>query len=270
MTLNTSGPRQAPHDLLGPDANAAVAAPEGRVDIVRMAAWLVVGTVIIGLLYYGQEVLIPLAIAFLISFALGPLVKVLVRRGIPQAAAVSVVMLTVIAMLLGLGLLITSQVSVLSAELPAYQSTIRMKIAELGQQMRSHHPHARARDMILSGQRAAQDHAAADQRQRHLVGHLAQRAKGLDGGVVAVACGLDGCLLVGLFQRARITGAGGADRGVHGKNFRRFGHGPSSGRSQRNGARPARFRQHKMRAHPRMPGRRASARDDGTGNPVPC
>ena len=135
MTLNTSGPRQAPHDLLGPDANAAVAAPEGRVDIVRMAAWLVVGTVIIGLLYYGQEVLIPLAIAFLISFALGPLVKVLVRRGIPQVAAVSVVMLTVIAMLLGLGLLITSQVSVLSAELPAYQSTIRAKIQGLGQQM---------------------------------------------------------------------------------------------------------------------------------------
>lgn len=135
MTLNTSGPRQAPHDLLGPDANAAVAAPEGGVDIVRMAAWLVVGTVIIGLLYYGQEVLIPLAIAFLISFALGPLVKVLVRRGIPQVAAVSVVMLTVIAMLLGLGLLITSQVSVLSAELPAYQSTIRAKIQGLGQQM---------------------------------------------------------------------------------------------------------------------------------------
>ena len=44
-------------------------------------------------------------------------------------------MLTVIAMLLGLGLLITSQVSVLSAELPAYQSTIRAKIQGLGQQM---------------------------------------------------------------------------------------------------------------------------------------
>ncbi|CAM3405095.1 AI-2E family transporter [Paracoccus nototheniae] len=107
----------------------------GRADIVSIAAWLVVGTVIIGLLYYGQDVLIPLAIAFLISFALGPLVRVLVRRGMPQVAAVSVVMLTVIAALLGLGLLIASQVSVLSAELPAYQSTIRAKIASLGDQM---------------------------------------------------------------------------------------------------------------------------------------
>lgn len=109
------------------------AVPEGGTDIVRIAAWLVTGTVIISLLYFGQEVLIPLAIAFLISFALHPLVRILVRRGIPQAAAVSLVMLTVIAMLLGLGLLITSQVSVLSAELPAYQSTIRSKISALGQ-----------------------------------------------------------------------------------------------------------------------------------------
>lgn len=101
-------------------------------DIVDVASWLIVGTLTVSLLYYGQDVLIPLAIAFLISFALSPLVRVLVRRGVPQVVAVSLVMLTVIAMLLGLGLLIASQVSVLSAELPAYQSTIRAKIAALG------------------------------------------------------------------------------------------------------------------------------------------
>ncbi|WP_410219307.1 AI-2E family transporter [Paracoccus sp. (in: a-proteobacteria)] len=106
-------------------------------DVIRMAAWLIVGSVIIGLLYFGQDVLIPLAIAFLISFALSPLVKMLVRRGLPQVLSVTLVMLTMIALLLGLGLLITSQVSVLSAELPAYQSTIRSKISSLGQQMDS-------------------------------------------------------------------------------------------------------------------------------------
>lgn len=109
--------------------------PASGIDIVRMAAWLVTGTLIIGLLYFGQEVLIPLAIAFLVSFALSPLVRMLVRRGVPQVAAVSVVMLAVIAVLLAMGLLIASQVSVLSAELPAYQSTIRAKIATLGQSM---------------------------------------------------------------------------------------------------------------------------------------
>lgn len=106
-----------------------------RTDIVQMAAWLTVGAIVIGLLYFGQDVLIPLAIAFLVSFALSPLVRFLVRRGMPQVAAVSLVMLAVIALLAGLGLLIASQVSVLSAELPAYQSTIRSKIAGLGQQM---------------------------------------------------------------------------------------------------------------------------------------
>ena len=132
----TSLNNESAPELASPGELAVTSSPHpARADIVGIAAWLVVGTVIIGLLYYGQDVLIPLAIAFLISFALGPLVRVLVRRGIPQVGAVSMVMLTVIALLLGLGLLIASQVSVLSAELPAYQSTIRAKIASLGDQM---------------------------------------------------------------------------------------------------------------------------------------
>lgn len=124
MTSPLPGPLQAP-----------VEPPRDGTDIVRLAAWLVVGSIIIGMLYFGQDVLIPLAIAFLVSFALGPLVRGLVRRGVPQVLSVGLVMLTVIALLLGLGLLITSQVSTLSAELPAYQSTIRAKIAALGQSM---------------------------------------------------------------------------------------------------------------------------------------
>ncbi|SNR61480.1 AI-2E family transporter [Paracoccus sediminis] len=136
MALQKTGPLVPRHQRL-PDDDPALALDAGdrRTGIVQIAAWLIVGAIVIGLLYFGRDVLIPLAIAFLVSFALGPLVKVLVRRGIPQVAAVLLVMLAVIAALLGLGLLITSQVSVLSAELPAYQSTIRSKIAGLGQQI---------------------------------------------------------------------------------------------------------------------------------------
>lgn len=105
-------------------------------DIVTLAAWLTVGAITLVGLYVGQDVLIPLAIAFLISFALSPLVTWLGRRGLPRVLSVMVVMLTVVTLIAGLGLLIGSQVRLLSAELPTYQSTIRTKIDDLGQRMR--------------------------------------------------------------------------------------------------------------------------------------
>jgi hypothetical protein len=55
---------------------------------VRLDAALVAAAVVICGLYYGREILIPLAIAFLITFALNPPVTWLVRRGLlPQAGS---------------------------------------------------------------------------------------------------------------------------------------------------------------------------------------
>lgn len=136
MKPSRSEPRPLPQGQMAPVTLPVPLDPvAGPGEALQMAAWLVIGTIVIGLLYFGQDVLIPLAIAFLISFALSPLVRLLVRAGLPQLVAVTLVMLALMAFLAGLALLIASQVSVLSAELPAYQSTIRMKIAELGQQM---------------------------------------------------------------------------------------------------------------------------------------
>ncbi|SMO98569.1 AI-2E family transporter [Paracoccus laeviglucosivorans] len=97
-------------------------------DARTLAAILVSIAVVLGLLYAGRDVLIPLAIAFLISFALSPLVRLLVRRHVPRPVAVSAVMALLLIILASLGLLIISQVGTLSQELPTYQSTIRNKI----------------------------------------------------------------------------------------------------------------------------------------------
>lgn len=104
-------------------------------DIVRLAAWLVVIALVIAGLYIGQTVLIPLAIAFLISFALSPLVVRLVRIGLPRILAVISVMIALALFIGGLGLLVTTQVQSLSAQLPAYQTTIRSKISSLTENM---------------------------------------------------------------------------------------------------------------------------------------
>ncbi|QEU07068.1 AI-2E family transporter [Paracoccus yeei] len=110
--------------------------PGPQPDIVRLAAWFVTAAAILSGLYLGQDVLIPLAIAFLISFALSPLVVWLCRRGLPRVLSVIVVMATVVTVILGLGVLVGSQVRLLAVQLPTYQSTVRDKIDALGDSMR--------------------------------------------------------------------------------------------------------------------------------------
>jgi predicted PurR-regulated permease PerM len=108
----------------------------GQSDIVRFAAWLVAASIIIGALYVGQGVLIPLAIAFLIGFALNPLVTWVARRGVPRLLSVIGVILAVNLALAALGYLLASQVATLSSELPTYQATIREKLHDLTETMR--------------------------------------------------------------------------------------------------------------------------------------
>lgn len=105
-------------------------------DVVRIAATLVSAAVIICALYFGRDVLIPLACAFLISFALHPLVSWLVNFGMPRVAAVIAVMTMILLVLAGLLLVLGAQVRSLSEELPTYQSTIRVKIDDLREQFK--------------------------------------------------------------------------------------------------------------------------------------
>lgn len=105
-------------------------------DVVTVAATLVSAAVVICALYFGREVLIPLACAFLISFALNPLVSWMVRVGIPRVAAVIAVMTMIVFLLAGLVLVLGAQVRSLSQELPSYQYTIRGKIDDLRAQFK--------------------------------------------------------------------------------------------------------------------------------------
>ena len=117
------------------EINSVASGPQG--DVVRFAAGLTVIAIILAGLYLGQDVLIPLAIAFLISFALSPAVTWLTRHGVPRVLSVCLVMATIGTLFAGIGLIVTSQVRSLSAELPTYQATIQTKIDNLAEQMRA-------------------------------------------------------------------------------------------------------------------------------------
>jgi predicted PurR-regulated permease PerM len=87
--------------------------------------------VIIGCVYIGREVLVPMALAILMSFVLAPPVDFLQRWYVPRSVAVIGVVLLAFAGVFSLGGLMISQVNQLASDLPSYQSTLREKIQNL-------------------------------------------------------------------------------------------------------------------------------------------
>lgn len=102
----------------------------------------------IAALYLGRDVLIPLALAILLSFALGPPVTWLYRRGLPRVPAVLAVMLLVTLLLAGFTALVASQLTHLAQQLPTYESNLRVKAKELAEAAPSGGMFDRAADLM--------------------------------------------------------------------------------------------------------------------------
>ncbi|MDM0044168.1 AI-2E family transporter [Variovorax dokdonensis] len=108
-----------------------LAALAALVPELKLMAGLLTGAAIIAALYFGRDILIPLALAFLLGFLLDPVVVRLKRWGLPRAPAVILVVTLVLGMLGLGGLFLGNQVSALSAQLPTYQTNIRHKLRDL-------------------------------------------------------------------------------------------------------------------------------------------
>jgi len=89
--------------------------------------------IIIAALYFGREVLVPIALAILLSFVLAPLVGVLQRLRIPRGFAVVGVVLLAFALIFATGSLLATQLAQLAGDLPRYQTTIAEKIQSFRQ-----------------------------------------------------------------------------------------------------------------------------------------
>src|ERR1700726_386457 len=92
---------------------------------------LAIGVIAIAALYFGREVFVPMALALLLSFALGPPVLLLRRWHINRVLAVIVVVVLAFSVILGIGALIGSQLAHLAENLPGYQYNITEKIHSL-------------------------------------------------------------------------------------------------------------------------------------------
>jgi predicted PurR-regulated permease PerM len=98
---------------------------------IKSLASILAGVLIVAALFLARDVLIPLALAVLISFVLAPLALALRRTGLPRAPAVIAVVALTFGAILGVGALGTAQISQLAEQLPQYQLNIRDKIRSL-------------------------------------------------------------------------------------------------------------------------------------------
>jgi predicted PurR-regulated permease PerM len=92
---------------------------------------LAVTALIVTGLYFGREILVPVALAVLFSFVLAPFVIRLQSLRVPRTLAVLIAVSVGFSIIFSLGGLMVSQANRLAEELPGYQQTLRDKIQGL-------------------------------------------------------------------------------------------------------------------------------------------
>jgi predicted PurR-regulated permease PerM len=89
---------------------------------------LQIGVVVIAALYFAREVLIPITLAILLSFLLAPVVELFRRWHLGRVPSVLLAVILALAVILGFGGVIGSQVAQLATNIPQYAATIETKI----------------------------------------------------------------------------------------------------------------------------------------------
>lgn len=88
---------------------------------------------VVAILRFAEDVLLPVAFAVLLAFLLSPLVVRLMRWGLPKTVAIIATVVVTFTILGGVGWIVTSQALNLIRELPNYEENIQRKILALKQ-----------------------------------------------------------------------------------------------------------------------------------------
>src|SRR5580704_10045456 len=95
--------------------------------VVNGAAGMVIAALLIAALYFGRDLLIPLALAGLLGFVLAPLVRRLEQLGLPNAVSVAVVMAVLLTALFAGFTVAGRQLTQLLEAIPAHEANLRDK-----------------------------------------------------------------------------------------------------------------------------------------------
>jgi predicted PurR-regulated permease PerM len=86
---------------------------------------------ICAILYFGQQILIPIVLAILLSFLLSPLVRMLQKLKVPKTPAIIAVVVIAFGLLFGVAAVVATTLTNLANDLPQYESNLRDKARSL-------------------------------------------------------------------------------------------------------------------------------------------
>src|SRR5215213_2355324 len=92
--------------------------PAELTSLLGAMATAILAVIIISMLYYGRDILVPVALAVLLSFVLAPLVGLLGRIRVPRALAVVSSVAVAFSLIFALGSLLATQLTELAGDLP--------------------------------------------------------------------------------------------------------------------------------------------------------
>ena len=99
-----------------------------RTDPSTRAVRIICAILVVAMLYFARDILIPASLAVLLAFLLHPLVLRLVRLGLNRAVAVAITVILATSVAGGVGCLVGKQFIDLSQKLPQYEGNLRQKI----------------------------------------------------------------------------------------------------------------------------------------------
>ncbi|WP_409521318.1 AI-2E family transporter, partial [Massilia sp.] len=95
------------------------------------ASTIVTATCVLGLLYFGRDVLEPLALASILSLVLAPLIRTLRRVGLPQLPATLLSVVLAGTCVVGIGTILAFQLVAVTRDLPQYRAAIKSKVEKV-------------------------------------------------------------------------------------------------------------------------------------------
>jgi predicted PurR-regulated permease PerM len=121
----------APPDELPPERHGQSDPPQSDAVGPRGALTVLVAGVVVAALYFAREILVPVALALLLSFLLAPVVRWLRRLRMGRAGAVLLTVLIAFVAILGFAAFLGHEMTSLAEKLPQYSSNIEAKIRAL-------------------------------------------------------------------------------------------------------------------------------------------
>ena len=97
-------------------------------SVLRQLLGVAIGAAAVAFLYFGQDVLVPITLAIMLSFILSPLVHLLQRLRLWRVPAVVLTVLAALGIIVALGTLIGTQAASLSVNAPQYARAIEAKV----------------------------------------------------------------------------------------------------------------------------------------------